>query len=74
MTMFGTYGEDTLRLGRLQLHVNEIEAFAKDRGHYNSVFTNGAYLQAGGIGYLLLNILNSLIKKDPILEQNNIPK
>jgi len=74
MTMFGTYGEDTLRLGRLQLHINEIEAFAKDKGHYNSVITNGAYLQAGGIGYLFLNIVNSLIKKDPILETNNIPK
>jgi hypothetical protein len=74
MTMFGTYGEDTLRLGRLQLHVNEIEAFAKDKGHYNSVFTNGAYLQAGGIGYLFLNIVNSLLKNDPILEKNNIPK
>ena len=33
VTMFGTYGQDTLKLGRLVLHINEIRAFAKDRGH-----------------------------------------
>lgn len=74
ITAFGTYGEDTLKLGRLPLHVNEITAFAKDRGHYNSVLTNGAFLQAGGIGYALLNIINSVIKNDPVLEKKNIPK
>ncbi|MGI9138816.1 MAG: hypothetical protein ACR2IM_07235, partial [Sediminibacterium sp.] len=74
MTMFGTYGEDTLKLGRMVLHTNEIKAFAKDKGHYNSVVTNGAFLQVGGLGYVLLNIANSLIKNDPVLEQKNIPK
>jgi hypothetical protein len=74
MTMFGTYGEDTLRLGKMVLHINEIIAFSKDRGHYNSVVTNGSALQVGGAGYVLLNIINSLINNDPILEQRNIPK
>lgn len=74
MSSFGTYGEDTLKLGRMMLEISEIKALAKDRGHYNSVLTNGAYLQAGGLGYILLNITNSLIKKDPVLEQKNIPK
>jgi len=74
MTLFGTYGEDTLRLGKMVLHINEIKAFAKDRGHYNSVVTNGAFLQVGGLGYMLLNVANSLIKNDPVLEKKNIPK
>jgi len=74
MSQFGTYGEDTLRLGKMVLHINEIIAFSKDRGHYNSVVTNGSALQVGGAGYVLLNIINSLINNDPILEQRNIPK
>jgi hypothetical protein len=38
MTAYGTYGQDTLRLGTLTLHINEIRAFAKDKGRYQSVF------------------------------------
>jgi hypothetical protein len=74
VTMFGTYGQDTLRLGRLVLHINEIKAFAKDRGRFRSVFTNGSFLKAGGIGYLGLNIINSTINGDNILESKNIPR
>jgi hypothetical protein len=74
MTVFGTYGEDTLRLGKMLLHINEIKAFAKDKGHYNSVLANGTFLQVGGLGYMLLNVANSLINNDPVLEQKNIPK
>lgn len=74
VTMFGTYGQDTLKLGRLVLHINEIKAFAKDRGHFRSVFTNGAFLKAGGIGYLSVNIINSAIKGDNIFESKNIPR
>ena len=74
VTMFGTYAQDTLRIGRLVLHINEIKAFAKDRGRFRSVFTNGAVLQAGGIGYTGLNIINSLLEGDPIFEKNNLPK
>jgi len=74
LTMFGTYGQDTLKLGRLILHINEIKAFAKDRGHFRSVFTNGVFLKAGGIGYLGVNIINSAIKGDNIFESKNIPR
>jgi hypothetical protein len=68
VTMFGTYGQDTLRLGRLILHINEIKAFAKDRGRFRSVFTNGAVLKAGGLGYVGLNIINSAINSDRFLK------
>ena len=74
VTMFGTYGQDTLKLGRLVLHINEIKAFAKDRGHFRSVFTNGSFLKAGGIGYVGLNIINSAINGDNIFETKNIPR
>ena len=74
VTVFGTYGQDTLKLGRLVLHINEIKAFAKDRGHFRSVFTNGAFLKAGGIGYVSLNIINSLLKGDQVFESKNITK
>jgi hypothetical protein len=74
VTMFGTYAQDTLRIGRLVLHINEIKAFSKDRGRFRSVFTNGAFLKAGGIGYTGLNIINSVLEGDPIFEKNNLPK
>jgi hypothetical protein len=71
---FGLLGEDTLRLGRLQLHVNEIKAFAKDRGHFRSVFTNGVFFEAGGMMYVGLNLINSALKGDPLFSEKNIPK
>jgi len=75
-TAIGPYGNqilDTLKLGTLTLGVNEIIAFAKEKGQYNSVFTNGAFLQTAGLGYVLLNITNSIIRKDPVFENRNIP-
>ena len=54
------------------LHINEIKAFAKDRGRFRSVFTNGAVLKAGGLGYVGLNIINSAINGDNIFETKNI--
>lgn len=74
MTMFGTYAQDTLKLGRLVLHINEIRAFSKDRGRFRSVFTNGAFLKAGGIGYTSLNIINSVIDGDEVFGTKNIPR
>lgn len=71
---YGTYSEDTLRLGRLQVQVNEIIAFPFDKGHYNSVITNGSFLKAGGILYIGLNVINSLLNKDPVFEKENVPK
>ncbi len=73
MTAYGTYGQDTLRLGTLTLHINEIRAFAKDKGQYQSVFTNGSFLKLGGILYSGLNITNSIINKESVFSSKNIP-
>lgn len=73
MTSYGTYGQDTLRLGALTLHLNEIVAFAKDKNKYQSVFTNGAFLTVGGILYSGLNVTNSIINKEAVLDSKNLP-
>jgi len=74
VSMYGTYGQDTLKLGKLAVKINEIIAFPIERGHYNSVFTNGAFLMTGGIGYLSLNAINSFSNKDPLFANDNIPR
>ena len=74
MTSFGTYAEDTLRVGPLRMHVKEIIAFAQEKGHYTSVFTNGTFLQVAGPLYAGLNISNSIIKKDPVFSNRNLPQ
>lgn len=73
MTAYGTYGQDTLRLGTLTLHVNEIVAFAKDKGKYQSVFANGSFLSIGGLLYSGLNITNSIINKEAVFASKNLP-
>ena len=73
MTAYGTYGQDTLRLGTITLHINEIRAFAKDKGRYQSVFTNGSFLSIGGILYGGLNITNSIINKEAVFGTKNLP-
>jgi len=73
VTAYGTCGQDTLRLGKLALHKSEIIALSKPKGYYNSVFTNGSFFRAAGIGYIGLNVANSLIKKEPVFESKNIP-
>lgn len=74
MTVYGTWGEDTLKLGALTLHINEIIAFAHEKGHYTSVFSNGSFLKVAGPLYAGLNITNSLLKKDPVFSNRNIPQ
>ena len=73
MTAYGTYGQDTLRLGTLTLHINEIRAFAKDKGRYQSVFANGTFLKVGGVVYGGLNITNSIINKEAVFSSKNLP-
>lgn len=73
MTPYGTYGQDTLKLGLLTLHINEIRAFAKDKGRYQSVFANGAFLKVGGVLYSGLNITNSIINKEAVFSSKNLP-
>lgn len=74
MTSFGTYAEDTLKVGPIRIHVKEIIGFAQEKGHYTSVFTNGALLQVAGPMYAGLNISNSIIKKDPVFSNRNLPQ
>jgi len=74
MTGYGTIGQDTLKLGALVVHKSEILAFPKPKGHFNSVFTNGSFLKAGGILYGGLNIANSIYRKDPVFDSKNLPK
>jgi hypothetical protein len=74
MTSFGTYAEDTLKVGPIRIHVKEIIGFAQEKGHYTSVFTNGALLQVAGPLYAGLNISNSIIKKDPVFSNRNLPQ
>jgi hypothetical protein len=73
MTAYGTYGQDTLRLGSLTLHINEIRAFAKDKNRYQSVFANGTFLKFGGVLYSGLNITNSIINKENVFSSKNLP-
>jgi hypothetical protein len=73
-TAYGTWGEDTLKLGELTIHYNEIISIAHEKGHYNSVFTNGTLLKVAGPLYALLNISNSLINKDPVFSNRNLPQ
>ncbi|MEI8141550.1 MAG: hypothetical protein WCG90_01655 [Chitinophagia bacterium] len=73
MTAYGTYGQDTLRLGMLTLHINEIRAFAKDKSRYQSVFANGTFLKFGGALYSGLNVTNSIINKEAVFSSKNIP-
>lgn len=74
MTPYGTYAEDSLKLGPMRIHVREIIGFAKEKGQYTSVITNGALLQVAGPLYAGLNITNSLLKKDPVFSNRNLPQ
>lgn len=74
VTMWGTKDFDTIKLGTLVLGINEIKAFAKESSQYTSVFGNGAFLQTAGAGYFVVNVVNSLIRKDPVFESSNLPK
>lgn len=73
-TVYGTWAQDTLKMGPLRLHINEITGFTHDKGHYTSAFANGAVLKLGGSLYMGLNIANSLIKKDPVFSNKNLPQ
>lgn len=74
MTPYGTYAEDSLQLGPMRIHVREIIGFAHEKGHYTSVLTHGTLLQVAGPLYAGLNITNSLLKKDPVFSNRNLPQ
>lgn len=67
---FGFPTLDTARLGLLQLHVNEIYGMPL-RQFGGSIFTNGALLQLGSGAYIFLNVINSLLKGDPVFTAPN---
>ena len=71
-TVYGTWGEDTLKLGPLTIHFNEIISVAFEKGHYTSVFTNGTFLKVAGPLYTGWNITNSIINKEPVFGSRNI--
>jgi hypothetical protein len=71
-TVYGTWGEDTLKLGQLTIHFNEIISIAHEKGHYTSVFANGTFLKVAGPFYTGLNITNSIINKEPVFGSRNI--
>jgi hypothetical protein len=74
LSAYGTIGEDTLKLGAFTFNMNEIKAFAKEKGRYKSVFANGAFLQSAGALYAVLNMVNSIIRKEAVFDKNNSPK
>jgi hypothetical protein len=71
-SVYGTWGEDTLKLGALTIHYNEIISVAYEKGHYTSVFINGTFLKVAGPLYSGLNITNSMLNKEPVFSNRNI--
>lgn len=69
---FGVFSLDTMWLGLLQLHVNEIRGMPSAR-RGSSVFTNGALLQTGSGAYVLINMFNSLYRGDAVFGKDNLP-
>ena len=69
---FGFLRIDTAKMGLLKFHVNEIYGMPK-RVFNNGILTNGALFQLGGGAYIFLNIFNSLIHKDAVFGNANLP-
>ena len=64
-TMWGTRVWDTLSIGLTKIHYNEVSEIVKPRAGM-SIIKNGYIFLAGGISYALLNVVNSLIEKQPV--------
>lgn len=70
---FGLPSIDTAHFGLLKLHITEIYGMPKHDGTTN-MFNNGSLLQLGSGAYIFLNIINSIIKNDPVFGTDNLPK
>lgn len=70
---FGLPTIDTAHFGLLKLHINEIYGMPK-RGSSNNLISNGSLFQLGSGAYIFLNVINSLIKSDPVFGSDNLPK
>jgi hypothetical protein len=66
---FGFPTIDTAKLGIMKLHVKEIYGMPKK--DYAGIITNGALFKLGSGAYIFLNIVNSLIKSDPLFSAVN---
>jgi hypothetical protein len=67
---WGFYSIDTARMGLIDLHVKELRALPKKNFSYN-ILTNGQLFKLGAIGYVGLNIINTLSSKDPVFAPEN---
>jgi hypothetical protein len=61
---------DTGYLNIIGFHVNEIYAMPRKPGSFEYV-KNGSLFMIGGGGYLLLNTINTLSDKEPLLGKDN---
>jgi hypothetical protein len=70
---FGLPTIDTAHFGLMQFHISEIYGMPK-KGMSSNLFTNGSLFQLGSGAYILLNVVNSLIKADPVFSSDNLSK
>jgi hypothetical protein len=69
----GINAVDTVYYGTRTISINYLNAFPKqDEG--SGLIRNGTLFEAGGGGYLLLNIINTLSKNEPVFGSDNLPK
>ncbi|HWB27096.1 MAG TPA: hypothetical protein VG738_16550 [Chitinophagaceae bacterium] len=70
---WGMIATDTIYGAIARVPINKITAFPKqDEGF--SYIKNGAILEIGAGGYMLLNIINTLSHKDPLFGEKNAPR
>jgi hypothetical protein len=70
---FGLPTIDTVHFGLLKFHISEIYGMPK-RGSSSNLISNGSLFQLGSGAYIFLNVINSLIKSDPVFGSDNLPK
>lgn len=68
---FGFPTIDTSWFGLMGIHVSEIIGMPGNR-YRSGIIGNGTLFQIGGSSYILVNILNSIIKSDNIFRSANI--
>lgn len=68
----GINAMDTVFYGAKTINVNYINAFPKDKG--SGLIKKGTLFKAGGGGFLLLNVINTLSNNEPVFGADNLPK
>ena len=64
-TMWGTRVWDTLSIGLIKIHYNEVREIVKPRAGM-SIIRNGYIFLAGGLSYALLHLVNAAYLKQPV--------